>query len=539
MAGIDSGAEAFLTLHRPQASQGVILGDGRQLACLAKISAFENVIQSATLLGEALTPNGVVITPLGAQSLTNTADARAIFKVRDPDLLFVTTFDELPAACKAATHLKALLPDIFRIQMVVLDTRGSDLYRDGVKLSAMAPFPPYQILRSTRTVAVMSPPETYTAWVIKIDLRTHLRSDPRQVELRPLRMMEAGLDPGIMVFSDPGIAPNHWAIQYNHTWKVNAMSVIGRFLPTDFADVPGLQTRTSSQVFPIIPQDQFSTVWEALAGAPDFFATPVKWWRGHDIHPTREAKVFEVYISQEKKVVETPHIFKTVIDVVRGDSPPASAFARRDFALHPVAANKWRMLAGPKVVKIIRQSLRSLKRDRGYRFKDEATGQYLDEVDDEGAGYASGVPPYWSFSDLATALSLPPDTTGERADFSLGDIRTTTWLIKGPGVQPLLDTMHHSQFDVISVSSAEAFRCLNSAALGSARGGGRPKEPRFDPNNQFGATVFEASRSSNITREFVTGDTSTPPTSTTVPPTTPNAAQMAVIDEDGVEELMD
>ena len=110
---------------------------------------------------------------------------------------------------------------------------------------------------------------------------------------------------------------------------------------------------------------------------------------------------------------------------------------------------------------------------------------------------------------------------------------------QGTGVQPLLDTMHHSQFDVISISSAEAFKRLKSAAIGSARGEGRPKEPRFDPNNQFGATAFVSSRGPNTTMEFDIGETSTPPTSTTVPPTTPNAAQMAVIVEEGVEELMD
>ena len=107
------------------------------------------------------------------------------------------------------------------------------------------------------------------------------------------------------------------------------------------------------------------------------------------------------------------------------------------------------------------------------------------------------------------------------------------------GVQPLLGTMHHSQFDVISISSAEAFKRLKAAALGSGRGEGRPKEPRFDPNNQFGATAFVPSRSSNTTMGMDIGETSTPPTSTTVPPTTPNAAQMAVVVDDGVEELMD
>ena len=88
--------DAFLSQYAPSHVDGLIVGDAKQLAILAKISHFDNVVQVATFLGHSLRrPNGVVLTPGGVLAIPDASAARAIYKVPNPDVLFIGTLPQL------------------------------------------------------------------------------------------------------------------------------------------------------------------------------------------------------------------------------------------------------------------------------------------------------------------------------------------------------------------------------------------------------------------------------------------------------------
>ena len=530
---------AFMSLYAPRKVPGLITGDARQITTLGKIDKFDSVVADETYLGEALEPDVVHITHAGVMAINNPTDAKALFRNEDPEVLFISTQENFPAAKKSAIRLEALLPKMAVVTFLIFDRRGTDLYADGLRLAADLPHPPYQIQRTARTVASLDPAECWTAWIARIDRVLKPRADPRQADLRPLRLLERGEDPSVLSFADPGVAANQMAFQCGTSWKENALSRIAKFLPEDYTEVPGQNIRGSSQFFPIIPRSCTEALFNEMAAAPEFFLIPIHWWRGQGFSPNGSTRVFDVWVSPDKKLTEVPFIFSTLLRVICPVTEAASVFDSTTFGIQPIASNKWRVLAGAQEIAKIRSVLAALKKDKGLRFRDEETGIYLDEEDPDGV-YASGIPPYWQPADICAALGLSVHATKcVRSQFSLGDLRTTSWLLQGDGIDRLAGSIHRSQFDTITVSSSESFKRLRASVLGSRPSrSAQPPGKHATPSStggQFGASYVQA----------VTGHaipfSSTPVPYIPGPPTSPEGAVEPTTSQEsvGVEELMD
>ena len=112
----------------------------------------------------------------------------------------------------------------------------------------------------------------------------------------------------------------------------------------------------------------------------------------------------------------------------------------------------------------IRAKLKSLKGDLGFRFKNEATGEWLgaDAEDEkkykaEETAFISGIPPYWGGKEIAMAVGVPGDIRMSRAPFSVGDIRTTTWVIEAPDLARLHGSVLRSQHGILQVMSVSTY----------------------------------------------------------------------------------
>ena len=112
----------------------------------------------------------------------------------------------------------------------------------------------------------------------------------------------------------------------------------------------------------------------------------------------------------------------------------------------------------------IRANLKSLKGDLGFRFKNEATGEWLDaDAEDEKKykaeeiAFLSGIPPYWGGNEIAMAMGIPGDIRMSKAPFSVGDIRTTTWVIKAPNLARLHGSVLRSQHEILQVMSVSTY----------------------------------------------------------------------------------
>ena len=234
----------------------------------------------------------------------------------------------------------------------------------------------------------------------------------------------------VLSFSDPGVASDQLAIQCATSWRENALQRISEFLPEIPTEVPGQNIRGSVQMFPIIPRPRVDPLLAEMGSAREFFLIPIRWWRGEGFSPSGTTRVFDVWVSPEKKASESPYVFSTLTGVVSPNAPASSLFDSPTFGIQPVASNKWRVLAGSTEIAHIRAVLATLKKQKGLRFRDEETGAYLDDEDPNGV-YASGIPPFWRPADICIALGLPePSTKCTQVQFSLGDLRTNSWLLQ-------------------------------------------------------------------------------------------------------------
>ena len=180
-----------------------------------------------------------------------------------------------------------------------------------LSLAAAVPAPPFQIVRSSRTVYSSDHTEAWTVWIARIDRVNHKRADPRQADIRPLRLLEKGEDPDILSFADPKVAPNQMALQCASSWRENAVSKLANYLPPNFSEVPGQKIRGSSKKFPIIPRDIQEPLITEMGRAPEFFFIPISWWRGQGFTPSGTTRVFEVWVTPDKKLTESPYVFTT------------------------------------------------------------------------------------------------------------------------------------------------------------------------------------------------------------------------------------
>ena len=458
----DPAATEFLNKYAPRQIPGIIPTDAKQLLALTSINAFDHVIQSETHLGSAFVPTGTSISPEGFMQLSGSS-ALAIYKVTDPEILVLGLYSELPSLCKAIQHFKTILPGTSKITFAIFDTRASDLYDQGIPLAERLPVIPFSVRRSTRTLASLAPAETYTTWIIASDEANQPRATARQADFRPLRMMEAGVDPTVLTFASPAVPANQFMLQCNVTWKPNALDTLAAYLPASPPELPGWLGRTTKQLFPRIPETDIERIWDLMSKAQDFILAPVLWTRGDTLTRGPDADIYEVWLDKTLRDSTQPFAFDALMKAAAGSSHPTSLFTRR-FAIQPTGPNKWRMLLSANELANIRGSIRMLKGELGFRFKEEATGAWLDADDDpvkqykpEDTAFISGIPPFWGGQEIASALHVQGNLQMSLVPFSVGDIRTTTWVVEAQGISRLHGAVLRSQHEILQVMSPASY----------------------------------------------------------------------------------
>ena len=88
----------FLSTYAPVPIPGIIATDAKQLVALTYIKAFDHVVQSKGHLAAAINPTGISISPEGVLALA-AHSARALYKISDPEILFIGLFEELQLLC--------------------------------------------------------------------------------------------------------------------------------------------------------------------------------------------------------------------------------------------------------------------------------------------------------------------------------------------------------------------------------------------------------------------------------------------------------
>ena len=472
---------------------------------LTEVGSFDNVIQDRAWLTDT-PPLGVSLTPKGIRTIPDPQSARAIFRVPNPSFLVVSSYKDLDDKITAVEYLLSLIT-FSEISFLVFDTRGSDLYSEGIPLSGKMPRHPYRVLRSSRTVAGLPLGQTYTAWLLSISGK-HPRSDARQADFRYLNLMEAGLDPAVLSFASPAIRNDSCALHCGESWRENALMTFKPYLPEDPTVIPGFVPRETSQMFPIIPADGLASLWEVSSQAPHFSLIPTRWWRGDGLNDPN-SEVYEMWVDKAKRRDHQPYAFEKLMAAIAGENHPTALFGQAHLCVTPAGNNKWRISLDQLHMSRLMDHLASLK-EFGLRFKHEESGDYLDidsprNLDPSSTAFIAGVPPFWLHQDLITALGISSAAKVEKTTFALGDIRTATYRVKCPGVASLHGTLMKSAHESLVILSPDAFVRAKSAATTAAaarrftRGGGTTSTAGVSrptgPGGQFSASFFPSGAS--------------------------------------------
>ena len=182
----------------------------------------------------------------------------------------------------------------------------------------------------------------------------------------------------------------------------------------------------------------------------------------------------------------------------------------------------------------------------GIPFKNEATGEWLDadakdekKYKAEETAFVSGIPPYWGGNGIAMVVGVPGDIRMSKAPFSVGDIRTTTWVIEAPDLARLHGSVLRAQHEILQVMSVSTYvRAKKSimAQISSRRGPIHAASPAPSSSGPAGprTTYFDTSGSSSAAIAL----TPIPGPPKSAPPTTPGQ-DIQYGPENQASELMD
>ena len=342
-------------------------------------------------------PVGVTMTPEGVRGIPDPNAARAIFKVASPSILTICLCENLAYNISAIDYLFSIYPLIANVSYLILDTRASDLYTEGIPLSAKFPLSPYRVMRSSRTVTSNPLKDTYTAWVVSIS-RNQPRSDHRQADFRYLNLMEPGLDPSVLTFASPPIPSSSYTLHCALSWRDNAVVELRGSLDPDPVIVPGFIPRDGAQMFPHLVGDAVKNVWDKMPEAGHFSLVPTSWWRGDPLL-LHKSDVYEMYVDRSLGSQNQPYAFSFFMSKVSGKGHPMELFGRKAFCVNPSGNNTCMVVLGKQHMAGVLEVLPILKKSL-LRLKNEETGEYMDtdnrkHMDPSSTAFVAGVLPYW------------------------------------------------------------------------------------------------------------------------------------------------
>ena len=154
-------------------------------------------------------------------------------------------------------------------------------------------------------------------------LRTHDRFDvrvasssreSRNVSPPPphklLRLMAPGAEVDKVVFHEPDVRDNQYAIQVHNDLVNGVLGSIG-LNADDVHLMPGTDPRNSKLFFTELTEEQVNTVVSQFGSKPRFQIQPVEWYRGSNV--TNMESVYEVWVQKTHKETWSPMLYASVL----------------------------------------------------------------------------------------------------------------------------------------------------------------------------------------------------------------------------------
>ena len=357
--------------------------DSEQLLVLAGLDDHDFVVQNERYLSSGLDLSmGFSMRFDGLKELNTPQKARVVFRGDEPELLCVTVKRSFADDMKCVKTLLNHLPTWRILDVVLLDSADSALGDGSKVLLKDLPFTPDRAIKAERAVCSPGLGTEFFPWVFRITSTSN--SGHKQPKLRILKLLEKGRSPKELVFEEPEMPKNLYAIQSHVAWSTDLYMLLDS-TKDKLDEVPGSDPKATKYIFSELSEEVINTVVTTFGGKPRFALMPIEWYEGTAIE--KKTTVFEMFTQKEHRSQYAPHMFGFVLsalwqngDVLRNDSA----------AIQQISYNKLRIGLTPDTKKLLISKIDQMA-PMGYILKDEETMDYVTAFDGDDSDGHVGV----------------------------------------------------------------------------------------------------------------------------------------------------
>ena len=434
----------------------IVPADAGQLACLAAIDDADYIIQDEVVLKSGVPEAASLSYDLFKDCDSSEKLAVVLYGSR-PNVVLVGEMTEYDKIQNAIKRLLADLPMLGRFVAILLepvsddDDRPSFLNR-ALPLKSNLPFGCDKLQMADRSLMHIRTHDRFDVWIASSTRDSRNLSPPPTYKL--LRLMTPGAEVDKVVFHEPDVRDNQYAVQVHNDLVNGLLGSIG--LNSDEVHLlPGTDPRNSKLFFRELNEEQMNTLVSQFGSKPRFQIQPVEWYRGANL--TNRSAVYEVWIKKAHKETWSPMLYASVLAMFR--TIPGVLQAESPVKIHVLGPSKLLLGLTETGHSLLKTRYRELVAAIGAVFKDLRTGQFLDrdiiskptvpstwKKDLVGTVYILDVARWWYLSDLTEALapSVHCRYIADRVRWSVGEMRTATWRLTGESVTQLIGKVYLS-----------------------------------------------------------------------------------------------
>ena len=316
------------------------------------------------------------------------------------------------------------------------------------------------------------------------------RVTTRRPAYKKFSLMTPRHDPTVDWFTLVDVPQKMLAIMFHKQWEQELMTFTGTE-PRNEVVVPGPDVQHTHILFKELHLTRAKSLVTQLGRRPRVAIMPAPWYKGSAM----QGKSYQLFafVRREKKIDHAPFLFSYVLAAF-WDIGEVLGFSS-EIALQTTTYNQVRVGVTKDAMEYFRPHMMRLNDSVGLVLVDEGSGEWLTDSDVDATSTGSTIPDPWGQVTSVYAINVPPwydqkavhtmlGATGDekfvvdRVRWRVGELRTCTWKVRGPGVQDLVGHLLRStegDSPVHIISSQEyTTRRGKSASKGGVKRDARP-----------------------------------------------------------------
>lgn len=432
-----SARKRMLAKHKPSDS-GFVLDhtEIEQLFAFADLEECDYIIQNELCINKKKADTVAMSICEEIRDQENAFET--IFPGQSIHLLHVVSDREaILQSWKLMDMTKDLWKKVHRISMIVICEDERMIFEFVGAIANQLPWHAQTVRKTERHIKGSISGEEMRKSIVVIDTTADFQTETALApEVSSMRMMKEGVSPVVFRVEDAKMK-DVWAIQVHRDLVKEVCKDILDSTPTALGSVIGADRYESRVVFPRISDAKVEEIVKKYAHTSRFSAVPLQVYTGESFREA--AQILEGFTRAAHKETESPFMWQTLTRVALQHN------FKLDIQLR--GANKARLgFATTEDFTVFMDKAIADLREKGYVFKIERSGQYVNDEDDaesfisdstitsSDAAYITDVPPWLQESELKEMLKDIENLVVCATFHNVGMASKKTWKLKAPDV---------------------------------------------------------------------------------------------------------